>query len=306
VRTNIESMWTQSLMRGEQPSYADLRDHLMVIHRNHAGFTESCAFRCQDRLGRNSYEFLADVVDPARHERVLDLACGSGILLEICHRRCGPRVVLDGVDMSIDELDLARKRNPDPAIKLHQGIAQNLDHFDDATFDVVLCHWALTLMDQVSQVLREVSRVLKPGGTFAAIVDGDPLTATGYVEIHNVIYDMVKSEYPNYGKIDLGDLRVRNSKDLRQLAFESFKGAHIDIESAIFEMYASPDILAREAAGFFYASFILSTSAHHKMLADLEDHFAGQQKIDCSRFALPANRLIVRQRQLKNSEIARY
>lgn len=301
MRTNIESMWTQSLKRGEQPSYVDLRDHLMVIHRKHAGFTESCAFRCQDRLGHNSYEFLAEVVDPARHRRVLDLACGSGILLEICHRRCGPRVVLNGVDMSIEELDLARKRNPDPTIKLHQGIAQNLDHFDDGTFDVVLCHWALTLMDQVPEVLREVSRVLKPDGTFAAIVDGDPATAPGYAETHNMIYDVVKREYPNYGKVDLGDPRVRNSKDLKELAFEAFKGAQIDIESVIFEMDSSPDILAREVAGFFYASFILSTSAHHKMLADLEDHFAGPQKIDYSRFALPANRLIVRRRQLENS-----
>lgn len=294
VRTNLESKWTQSLRRNEQPSNADLRDHLMVVHRDHAGFTESCALRCEDILGRNSYEFLADIVDPSRHQGILDLACGSGILLEICRRRCGPSAALAGLDMSFAELDLARKRNSDPAIKLYQGIAQNLDSFDNGTFDVVLCHQALTLMDQVPQVLREVSRVLKPDGTFAAIVDGDPVTAPGYEEVHNAIYDLVQLEHPNYGKVDLGDPRVRASKDLRQLVLETFKGAQVEIEAAVFDLHAAPNILAREAAGFFYASYVLSVSTHHQMLQDLEDLFAKQQKFDCSRFALPVNRLIVK------------
>lgn len=294
MRTNLESRWTQSLMRDEQPSNADLRDHLMVVHRHHAGFTESCAVRCQDILGRNTYEFLADIVDPARHRRILDLACGSGILLEICHRRCGSSAALTGLDMSSEELDLARKRNPDSVIKLCQGVAQNLDFFDDGAFDVVLCHQALTLMDQVPQVLREVNRVLKPGGTFAAIVDGDPVTAPGYTEVHNAIYDLVQLDHPNYGKVDLGDPRVRKSKDLRQLVVETFKDAQVEIEPMVFDLYAAPDILAREAAGFFYASYVLSVPTHRQMLQDLEDLFARQQKVNCGRFALPVNRVVVK------------
>lgn len=297
MRTNIESSWTQSLLRGEQPSNADLRNHLMAVHRDYAGFTESCAIRCEDKLGRNSYEFLSDIVDPSRHRHVLDLACGSGVLLEICYRRFGPSVVLNGLDMSKEELGMARVRNPNPSIKLYQGVAQNLDPFDDGTFDVVLCHWALTLMDQVPQVLREVRRVLKPNGIFAAIVDGDPATASSYAEIHNVIYNLVQREHPNYSKFDLGDPRVRTSQDLKQLALGSFKCAQVDIESAIFDMHATPDILAREAAGFFYASFVLSTSAHNQMLRELEDLFARQKKNECGKFSLPVNRLVVRQRK---------
>ena len=296
MRTNIESSWTQSLLRGEQPSAADLRDHLMTVHRNYPGFTESCALRCEDNLGRNSYEFLADIVDPSQHRRVLDLACGSGVLLEICNRRFGESVALHGLDMSIEELELARKRNSNPLIELHQGVAQNLGSFDDGIFDVVLCHWGLTLMDQVPQVLREVSRVLKPDGIFAAIVDGDPATAPGYAKIHNVIYNSVQREHPNYGKADLGDPRVRTSKDLKQLAFGSFKCAQVHIDSSVFDLYDMPDVLAREAAGFFYASFVLSTSAHNQMLRELEEFFAGRNKNEGSSFSLPVNRLVVRQR----------
>lgn len=290
--TNLVSQWTQSLSRHERPSDADLRDHLMTVHRAHAGFTESCAIQCRDRSGLSSYEFLAEVVDPSLHRCVLDLACGSGVLLEICHRRCGSGTALIGLDMSFAELDLARKRNPDPAIELHQGIAQDLGIFVDSKFDVILCHQALTLMDQVPQVLAEIRRVLKPGGIFAAIVDGDPASAPGYPEVHKTIYDLVQVEHPDYATVDLGDPRVRASKDLKQLVYETFEDANIKIEPAVFELYASPSALAREAAGFFYASFVLSDQTHRQMLEDLELLFAVQPS-EPSRFALPVNRLTV-------------
>lgn len=139
-------------------------------------------------------------------------------------------------------------------------------------------------MDQVPQVLREVSRVLKPDGIFAAIVDGDPATAPSYAKIHSVIYDSVQCEHPNYGKVDLGDPRVRTSRELKQLAFGSFKYAQVHIDSAVFDLYGMLDILAREAAGFFYASFVLSTSAHNQMLRELEELFAGQTKMKVPDF----------------------
>lgn len=98
----------------------------MAVHRYYPGFTESLALRCKDKLGRNSYEFLSDIVDPSQHRRVLDLACGSGVLLEICSRRFGHSVVLNGLDMSIEELELARKRNSNPLIELPRVLRRTL------------------------------------------------------------------------------------------------------------------------------------------------------------------------------------
>ena len=72
--------------------------------------------------------------------------------------------------MSADELTLARQRVPDPAVKLHLGLAQHMAFIADRSIDVVLCHWGLTLMDPVEQVLAEVRRVLRPEGILAAIV----------------------------------------------------------------------------------------------------------------------------------------
>ena len=77
---NVDTRWTQRLRCSERPSELELREHLLAVHRRHAGFTESCARRCRDGSGRNSYEWLAEAIDPNRHQRVLDLACGSGVL----------------------------------------------------------------------------------------------------------------------------------------------------------------------------------------------------------------------------------
>ena len=292
---SIESSWMNSLTRGEQPSHANLREHLVMVHRDHAGFAENCALRCLDGSGRNSYQQLASVVDPVKHSHLLDLACGSGVLLEICRQRCSDSAKITGVDMSKEELALARQRNPDPAVKLHQGIAQDLSFIDDCEFDVVLCHWALTLMDQVPLVLKEVKRLLRPKGIFAAIVDGDPATAPDYLDVHDLIYNFVRREHPKYGETDLGDPLVRDANTLKKLAIDSFQEASVTIEPLVFDLYMSPDVLAREAAGFFYASFVLSASEHQQMLQELEALFTRQGKGDESRFALPVNKLVIRQ-----------
>ena len=289
----FESDWMQSLMRGEQPSDKSLREHLLSVHRNHPGFAESCALKCRNSSGHNSYELLTSVIDPKRHSRILDLACGSGVLLELCQQRFGPSSELTGVDMSPEELALARQRNPHLKNNLHLGVAQNLDFIGDDYFDVILCHWALTLMDKVPLVLREAKRVLKKNGVFAAIVDGDPKTAPGYAELHNIIYSFVKQQCPDYGKTDLGDRRVREGVSLRQLAKQTFTDAEVKIEPLLFYLDATPDVLAREVAGFFYASFVIAPQAQAYMLEQLERFFAKQGDGNQSRFSLPVNKLVV-------------
>ena len=291
---NINSDWTRQIKSGRQPSSADLQAHLTTVHDNNAGFTEVCAWNCRDSDGKNSYDLLADIVDQENHSNVLDLACGSGVLLDLCHQRFGTKVALSGADMSEAELRLARKRLAHTDIKLHSGMAQDLTCIADASVNVILCHWALTLMDPVAPVFTNVKRILTKDGIFAAIIDGDAKTAPGYQEIHDIIYASTQSEYPFYEAIDLGDPRVRTAAALKELAAQSFIEADIEIMPMTLSFYSSADILAREAAGFFYASFVLSAAVHQKMLLDLERHFSTNQRNGASCFTLPVNRLVIK------------
>lgn len=242
---------------------------------------------------------------------MLDLACGSGPLTALCRRRFGASVRLIGVDMSEHELSLARSRLRGQAVELHQGLAQELHFLEDASVDVVLCHWALTLMDPVEPVLREVCRVLRPRGLFAAIVDGDLARSPSYERLHHLIYDFVKAEYPAYGDIDMGDPRIRS-----RVALESLVGRCLDeedsvvVEPGVVHLHDAPDALARVAAGFFYASFVLSPSARAQMLEAVTAAIATdsppqqQQQAGRGRFSMPINRLVVRKAGRERSPIS--
>jgi SAM-dependent methyltransferase len=193
------------------------------------------------------------------------------------------------------ELAFARDRLARTDIKLHQSRAQELDFIADASVDVILCHWALTLMDPVVPVLETAKRVLNESGIFAAIIDGNVANAPGYLEIHDIIYQQVQRKYPNYGVIELGDTRVRTADGLKKLVAKVFVDSSISIKPVLLSLNAAPEILAREAAGFFYASFVLSVPEHRNMIHELENYFSTNMKNGESRFFMPVNLLVVRQ-----------
>ena len=129
----------------------------------------------------------------------------------------------------------------------------------------------------------------------SAIVDGEPSAATGYDELNDLVYSWVRREYPGYGAVDMGDARVRKAAALAALMEGSFHGAEVRIEPAVVSLDAPPDTLSLEAAGFFYASFVLSPPARRQMLSETAALFAGQGVDGQGRFSMPINRLVVSQ-----------
>ena len=279
---------------GENPNSQDLLDHLHTIHNRHAGFTEKIATSCCDSNGKNSYELLIDTIDANSHIDILDLACGSGVLLEYCNKRFPFNVKLSGVDMNDNELKLARTRLYDQDVDFYNAKAQKLNFIKDASKDVIFCHWALTLMDPLVPVLKTIKRILKNQGIFSAIVDGDLHSATGYLEIHNIIYKFVQKIFPNYGLLELGDPRVRSLKTLDELVKKIFYDCEIKITPHVLTFKHNPKVLAREVSGFFYASLVLSSKHYEILVSELSDYFDKTSVDGFSEFNLPVNRLVVK------------
>ena len=293
----LKSIWTESLANNQEPDDKALLNHLKTVHQHNAGFTEKCASTCRDEAGRNSYEWLAEIVPDIDGVRVLDLACGSGPLLKILYDR-NKKLRLKGVDMCPEELALAKARLPDNVVDLFELKAQNLTAIDDNSIDVVLCHWALTLMNPITPVLNEIRRVLSSGGLFATLVNGPMDAAPGYSDVYNLIYEYVQAKLPKYGEIDLGDPRIRSTGSLKNILSEAFPDANVNIETSVVTMKGPVAEVAETAAGFFYASFILPSEVHKTMLLKLSDlltiskqnrHFKSQ-----GRFSMPISRLVVR------------
>ena len=294
---NLNSSWINKIYLGETPNGKDLSEHLHIIHNRYTGFTEEIATSCCDLNGKNSYELLLDTVDPSSHRDILDLACGSGLLLELCKKRYPSDLRLFGVDMNDNELKLARTRFSNNDISFYKANAQDLSFIKDASKDVIFCHWALTLMDPVVTVLKTIKRLLKKQGVFSAIVDGDLNSAKGYLEIHNIIYQYVQKKFPNYGLLELGDARIRSLKSLNKLIKKIFSNSETKITQHILTCKQKPNILANQVAGFFYASLILSSKNYSILVSKLTDHFTNNSVDGLSEFNLPVNRLVVKKLQ---------
>jgi ubiquinone/menaquinone biosynthesis C-methylase UbiE len=237
---------------------------------------------------------LLNLLEKKQNLNVLDIACGSGYLLNLCYKRFGKKLKLTGVDMSSSELELARKKLNHTNYKLHLGMAQDLSFLEDSSFDAILCHWALTLMDPIAPVLNNINRLLKNNGFFAAIIDGDMDAVPEYRKIHNIIYKYVQKEHPNYGTIELGDVRVRNSKDLKKLALKTFSNSKVTITPHVLYFSDYPRTLAREVARFFYAAFVLSNKGHSKMLKELEKYFSSRLNKGLGSYMMPINLLYIK------------
>ena len=292
----FNSVWTDSLARNLHPDSDALVDHLRTIHQEHTGFTEACASTCRDEAGRNSYEWLADIVPDNKGLNVLDLACGSGPLLKILFDR-NKNLNLKGIDMCPEELGLAKNLLLNSGVNLIESKAQNLTAINDNSVDIVLCHWALTLMDPIAPVLDEVRRVLTSKGCFAALVDGPMNSAPGYKEVHDLIYSYVQEEIPSYGKIDLGDSRIRGSESLSNLARKAFPEAKVTIETNVVSMEGPVTQVAEIASGFFYAAFVLKPEKRKSMITGLSNILAisnGSNHAERhGRFSMPISRLLV-------------
>jgi ubiquinone/menaquinone biosynthesis C-methylase UbiE len=116
---------------------------------------------------------LLSLIDSQPGERALDVACGTGALTRLAAEAVGQNGFVAGVDISPDMLNLARKLSDGkfPWIDWRECDAQNLP-FADAVFDIVFCELGLMFMPDKVAALKEMQRVLKPGGRLAVMVWG--------------------------------------------------------------------------------------------------------------------------------------
>lgn len=117
----------------------------------------------------------ADLVEAAalrEGERVLDVACGTGIVARLAAERVGPRGAVEGLDSNPGMLAVAREAASSGAsIAWHEAPAETMP-LPDAGFDVVLCGMGLQFLSDRVAGLREMRRVLVPGGRLLANLPG--------------------------------------------------------------------------------------------------------------------------------------
>lgn len=106
---------------------------------------------------------------------VLDLACGTGINLMEAARTLGPCKQLVGVDLAPGMIDEARRKAQAAGVPatFQVGDAEHLA-LPDASFDLVICNSAYHWFPDRQRAVREIARVLRPGGQALLNCVADP------------------------------------------------------------------------------------------------------------------------------------
>jgi SAM-dependent methyltransferase len=174
----------------------------------HSRFTDSIPALYERHLGPvclDPYAVdLADRVAGAEGPRVLETACGTGIVTRRLLERMPAGWSLTATDLNEPMLAHARTQTaPDPRLEWRQADAQELP-FADASHDTVLCQFGVMFYPDKARGLREARRVLRRGGRlFFNVWDGlhaNPFQRAG----HEVVMQFFPGDPPPFYTVPFG------------------------------------------------------------------------------------------------------
>jgi SAM-dependent methyltransferase len=124
-------------------------------------------------------------------DRVLDVACGTGVVALEALRIVGDRGAVIGVDINDGMLSVARAKSA--AVTWQKGAAETLPFANDS-FDRVVCQFGLMFFTDRVKAITEMQRVLRPGGR-AGIAVWAPLADTpGYAAVADMLRGLFGAE----------------------------------------------------------------------------------------------------------------
>jgi SAM-dependent methyltransferase len=172
-------------------------------------------------------------------ETVLDLGSGGGIDVVLSAKRVGPTGKAHGLDMTDEMLALARENARKAGVEnveFHKGYIEQIP-LADASVDVVISNCVINLSADKANVLREVSRVLRPGGRFAV---SDVIADEG-------MDDATRADMQAYTGCIAGALTEREFRDA--LVVAGLTDIEISRTHRVHEQAASAIVRARKPSG---------------------------------------------------------
>lgn len=137
-----------------------------IKENSKAAFNQQAATYDKDIKGqhaRSLYPVLLEKLSHIPFQSALDLGCGTGEMLRLILQK-DIHKELCGIDLSEEMLAVAKSKLTEK-VKLFLGDSESLP-FSNNSFDVVYCNDSFHHYPTPQNVIREVHRVLKPGGTF--------------------------------------------------------------------------------------------------------------------------------------------
>ncbi|MDR8394306.1 class I SAM-dependent methyltransferase [Aliifodinibius sp. S!AR15-10] len=143
-------------------------------------------------------------------QRVLDIACGTGILARTAAKQVGENGSVVGLDMNPGMLSVARQLAPD--LEWQQGIAEELP-FEDNSFDITFCQFSLMFFQDKQTAIREMLRILTSQGRLYIAVFNSLEHIPAYQQLLSIYADFVDEDKVHFlsSPFQLGDIQELNS-----------------------------------------------------------------------------------------------
>jgi ubiquinone/menaquinone biosynthesis C-methylase UbiE len=211
-------------------------------------------------------------------ERVLDVACGTGLVTLRAAALVGPNGTAIGIDLSEEMVVAARAR------ARTQGIAnvtfERMDaeemQLDADEFDIVLCALGLMYAADPEKAVVEMHRVLRPGGRAACAVWGQR-SRCGWAEIFPIVDSRVHSEVcPMFFRLGMGDALERA---LASAGFRAITSKRMETRlcySSAAEACEAAFLGGPVALAYSRFSDEMKAEAHEAYLDSLSPHRQGQ------------------------------
>jgi SAM-dependent methyltransferase len=149
MQTNLIQAWTNIDKAADPTSFVRRMDQARAGHENNPA----------------QYAGVADLLDVVEGQNILDVGCGTGGAVRVFAERTGGAGRVVGLDISKTMIHEARRRTSGLSlpVEFREGDAHRLP-FPDNSFDRCYALRLLEVIDNPVQVLREMHRVLRPGG----------------------------------------------------------------------------------------------------------------------------------------------
>ena len=156
----------ERLIESKAPERKDFEEYRVEVQRHYDGpagaFLVAGSF-ISGHAPLAKRLFRSDAFDIHGSKRILDAGCGAGQFTEIVLEFCDIDATITCFDLSLEMLRRGRKRLQSPRPMPATSDITRLP-YRDASFDCVICGWVLEHLPDPRLGLREVARVLEPGG----------------------------------------------------------------------------------------------------------------------------------------------
>jgi SAM-dependent methyltransferase len=183
----------------------------------------------------------AGKVGPNQH--VLDVACGTGVLARAAAEWVGPGGKVTGLDPNPEMLAVARRKSD--GIEWRDGRAEALP-WPGESFDAVLSQFGMMFFDRPIEALREMMRVLRPGGHLAVAVCDALEHSPGYAALAALLQALFGQRVADAFRAPFG---MGDAQRLRAICDQAgIAGARIEQHRGTVRFASIEDLVSTERA----------------------------------------------------------